>query len=113
MATTTPVFTSGITLPIERIATLCRKYDVEELAVFGSILRDDFGPESDVDFLVDFKNDDYGPWLGKLTDLEADLTALLGRPVELVPKEMLKWVVRDRILNSARVLYEDRRPLPG
>jgi len=96
-----------IVLPLDAIAELCRKYDLEELAIFGSALREDFGPDSDMDFLVVFKNDDYGAWMGKLTHFEDDLSALLGRKAEVVPKKDLKWVIRDRVLASCRVLYVD------
>jgi uncharacterized protein len=95
----------GITLPAEAIAQLCRKYGVLELAIFGSFLRGDFGPESDIDFLAVFANEDYGPWMGKLTGIEREMSALLGRRVDLVPKPMLKWVIRDRILAEAQPVY--------
>jgi predicted nucleotidyltransferase len=101
-------------LPMEAIAGLCRKYQVEELAVFGSVLRDDFRMDSDVDFLVTFQNHDYGPWMGKLTSLEKELSDLLHRKVDLVPKEGLKWVIRDRVLASAEVVHPDTyRKLQG
>jgi len=102
-----PSFNAQIELPIDAISALCRKYGVEQLAVFGSVLRDDFHADSDVDFLVVFQNNDYGPWMGKLTDLEAELSDLLQRKADLVPKEMLKWVIRDRVLASAKVIYEN------
>jgi predicted nucleotidyltransferase len=105
MSTTTRAFRSHITLPADRIAALCDKYQVNELSVFGSVLRDDFGPESDVDFLVVFAHDDYGPWMGKLTGLETELSELLGRRVDLVPKPLLKWVIRDRVLAEAEPIY--------
>ena len=98
----------NITIPRDRLADLCRRFGVEELSIFGSALREDFRPPSDVDFLVVFKNNDYGPWLSKLTGLEGALAKLLGRNVDLVPKEGLKWVIRDRVLQSAQVVYEDR-----
>ena len=98
---------ANLNVSAEQIAGLCRKYGVEELSVFGSILRDDFAPDSDVDFLVVFRNNDYGPWMGKLTDMEIDLSKLLNRRVDLVPKKSLKWVIRDRVLASARVVYVD------
>ena len=75
-----------IHLPLEAIESLCRKYGVEELSVFGSVLRDDFGPDSDIDFLVRFQNDDCGPWMGKLLDLEQELSRLLGRKVDVVTR---------------------------
>jgi predicted nucleotidyltransferase len=78
MATLTTIARHGITLPTEQIAKLCRDLEVVELAVFGSFLRDDFGPESDIDFLAVFKNGDLGPWMGKRQLLETLLSALLG-----------------------------------
>jgi len=97
----------SIVLPFDAIAELCRKYELEELAIFGSALRDDFGPDSDMDFLAVFKNDDYGPWMGKLTHFEADLSAIVRRKADVIPKKDLKWVIRDRVLSSCRVLYVD------
>ncbi len=105
MSLTTRAVQADIGLPEDRIAELCEKYRVTELSVFGSILRDDFGPESDVDFLVVFDHDDYGPWMGKLSGLEAELSVLLGRKVDLVPKPLLKWVIRDRVLAEAQPIY--------
>jgi len=91
------------------IADLCRKYGVEELAIFGSVLRDDFQADSDLDFLVVFEDDDYGPWMGKLTELEEDLSGLLGRKVDLVSKRAIEqsenYIRRRHILDSAKVIY--------
>jgi len=99
----------GITLPADQITDLCRELDVLELAVFGSFLRDDFGPESDIDFLVVFKNDDLGPWMGKLQRLETRLSALLGREVDAVSKRDVEasenWIRRNHILGTAQVIY--------
>ena len=85
MITTSPFERHGVSLPLGRIAEICRKYDVVELSVCGSVLRDDFGPESDVDFLAVFDDDDYGPWMGKLQEMERELSTLVGRQVDLVP----------------------------
>jgi predicted nucleotidyltransferase len=90
---------------MDRIAAWCEKYQVEELSVFGSVLRDDFGPESDVDFLVVFANEDYGPWMGKVTGLESEFSEPLGRKVDLVPKPLLKGVIRDPVLSEAQPIY--------
>ena len=105
MSNTGTISRAGIQLPMDQIAVLCEKYAVAELSAFGSVLRDDFGPESDVDFLVRFDKDDYGPWMGKLTGLERELSELLCRKVNLVPKPLLKWVIRDRILAEAQAIY--------
>jgi uncharacterized protein len=83
---------------------LCRKYGVEKHAVFGSVLRDDFAPESDVDFLVALRDHDYGPWLNKLQHTSAGLGALLGREVDLAPIESVlqseNWIRRNQILGT-------------
>jgi predicted nucleotidyltransferase len=99
----------GITLPADEIANPCRELDVVELAVFGSFLHDDSGPESDIDFLAVFKNDDLGPWMGKLQRLAARLSALLGREVDVVSKSDVEasenWIRREHILGTAQVIY--------
>jgi predicted nucleotidyltransferase len=109
MGITTAISRHGITLPTDRIAALCQRYGVRELSVFGSLLRDDFTPDSDVDFLVTFRDNDPGPWMGKLTQMEDDLSALLGRKVDLVPKESVlkseNWIRRNHILGTAQVIY--------
>jgi len=105
MSKATTISRPAIHLPMDRIAALCEKYQVEELSVFGSVLRGDFGPESDVDFLVVFDKDDYGPWMGNVTGLETELSELLRHKVDLVPKPLLKWVIRDRILAEALPIY--------
>ena len=72
-----------------RLAELCRKWKVTELSLFGSILRDDFGPESDVDVLVVFLAD--VPWsMWDLMDMREELRNLFGRTVRLVEKEALR-----------------------
>jgi predicted nucleotidyltransferase len=99
----------NIELPLAEIAELCLKYDVEELAVFGSALRDDFRSDSDVDFLVVFKNNDAGPWMCKFTELQDELSRLLGRPVDVIDKRGVEqsenYIRRKHILSSARTVY--------
>lgn len=101
---------ASVDLPCEAIAELCRKHGVKELAVFGSALRDDFTANSDVDFLVQFLNDDAGPWMSKYQALEEELSHLVHRKVDLVSRRAVEqnpnWLIRRAILNSARVLYE-------
>jgi hypothetical protein len=103
------VIRETIDLPMEDIARLCRRYDVRELAIFGSASRDDFGPDSDVDFLVTFEGNDCGPWMSKLTELEEEISALLQREVDVVHKRGIEqsrnWIRRKAILDSARVVY--------
>ena len=86
-----------------RLAQLCRRYGIAELAVFGSVARETAGPDSDVDLLyVRMPGNDLGMGYFALQD---DLESLLGRPVDLVAKDGLNWIVRDEVLADARVLY--------
>ena len=94
-----------IDIPDSRLAELCRKWKVREFSLFGSILREDFSPLSDVDVLVSF--DPAAPWsLWDLMEMKEQLEALFGRSVDLVEKEALRnpWRKR-RILNSYEVVY--------
>lgn len=94
----------NITLSVDAIAKLCRKYFVRELALFGSVLRDDFSNDSDVDFLVDFEEDATISFF-ELTRLQRALSDLIGRKVDLVLKDGLKPIIRDRVIDSAKVIY--------
>ena len=91
-------------LPLEEIAALCRRYRVRELALFGSALRDDFRPDSDLDLLVTFDPEAEIGFL-ELAGLQRELATLLGRTVDLVPKRGLKPTIRDDVLASTRLLY--------
>src|SRR5438034_4438290 len=94
-------------LPIEELARLCRKFDVTEMRVFGSALRDDFRPESDVDLLITF-----APGARQtLLDVVAfrdELSSLLGRKVDLVSRTAVERsrnrARRDEILSTAQVV---------
>src|SRR5438309_9549382 len=98
-----------VDLPLEAIARLCCRYDVQELSIFGSALRDDFRDDSDVDFLARFRNNDLGPWLSKLTDFERELSEMLGRKVDVVSRPAVEasenYLRRRHILVSARTIY--------
>jgi predicted nucleotidyltransferase len=94
-------------LAIDRrlIDQFSRRWRVKELALFGSALREDFGPESDVDVLVSFESD--APWtLWDLSRMRAELTEIFGREVDLLEKEGLKNpFLRRAILPTKRVIY--------
>jgi predicted nucleotidyltransferase len=83
---------------------VCLAYHVTSLWLFGSVLRADFHPESDIDILVEF---DAGAQVGLLTlaGLQRELTRLLGRNVDLVPLRGLKPGVREGILTARQLLY--------
>jgi|GEM_PF-567224 len=99
-----------IDLPLDAIARVCETFGVSELAVFGSVLRDDFDPaRSDVDILVRFINNDAGPFWGKYMDMEEELEALLGRKVDVVSWKAIEQsrnpYRRNHILKHARRVY--------
>jgi hypothetical protein len=91
-------------IPLEELAGFCRQYQVRELALFGSMLRQDHRPDSDIDLLVSFQPAARVTFL-TLTRMQRELEALLGRKVDLVPKDGVKPVIRDDVLATARVLY--------
>ncbi len=91
-------------IPCEELARFCRQYQVRDLALFGSRLRQEHRPESDVDLLVSFQPAARVTFL-TLAKMQRELEALLGLKVDLVPKDGLKPVIRAHILATARVLY--------
>ena len=91
-------------IPFAELAHFCRQYQVRELALFGSMLRQDRRPESDIDLLVSFQPTARVTFL-TLARMQRELATLLGRKVDLVPKDGLKPVIREHILATARVLY--------
>jgi predicted nucleotidyltransferase len=93
-----------IIIPPQSLADFCRRNRIRHLGLFGSVLRDDFRPDSDVDVLVEFEPD-AAVSLFTLADIQDELAALLGRPVDLVPRDGLKPVIRDEVLASEHVLY--------
>jgi uncharacterized protein len=88
----------------DQIAELCRRYGIAELSVFGSVARGDDRPDSDVDLLYVSASDSKNS-LWELWDLRDELAQLLGRKVDLVPKNSLHWVIRDQVLTEARPVY--------
>ena len=88
----------------EELTDFCRRYQVRELALFGSMLGPDFDSSSDVDRLVTFEPAARVTFL-TLARMQRELEALLGRPVDLIPKDGLKPVIRNQVLATARVLY--------
>ena len=94
-----------LTVPRNEIADFCRRWRVTEFALFGSAVRDDFGPQSDVDVLVRFEKD--AAWsLFDLVDMQDELKAVFGREVHLVEAECLHNPFRRaEILRTREVLY--------
>lgn len=98
-----------LSLPQEKIAEFCRKWNVSEFALFGSVLREDFRPDSDVDVLVSFPSYEATPSLFDHVDMQDELVEIFGRPVDLLTRggvEDSRNPIRKRaILESARVVY--------
>jgi len=93
----------GIEIAEDTIADFCRRHRIRRLAVFGSILRDDFRPDSDVDVLVEFEP---GTRLGlKFFSIERELAQLFGRTVDLNTPQDLSRYFRQDILREAQELY--------
>ncbi|MDZ7778675.1 MAG: nucleotidyltransferase family protein [Gemmatimonadota bacterium] len=86
-----------------RLAELCKKHDVRVLKLFGSAVRGDDRPDSDIDLLVEFEGDKS---LFDLIGLELELEEFLGRDVDLLTEPALSPYLRDRILASTSVIYE-------
>ena len=93
-----------VNVDAERLAELCRRWGIRELALFGSAVRSDFGPDSDVDLLVDFEP---GTVLGfRVFELERELSHLFGgRRIDLVPRKFLHPRLRQRVLAEAQTQY--------
>jgi len=105
MTTNTP----NIRLPLDILAGFCRRWKITQLSLFGSALRDDFSPGSDLDFLVTF--DAHARWsLLDHVEMEDELTRLLGRRVDLISRRAVErshnWIRRQAILQTAQVIYE-------
>ena len=92
----------------KRIAVFCRKWKIMELSLFGSVLRDDFSPTSDVDVLIAFAPDSQWSLLDHVA-MEEELGQIIGRPVDLVTRRSVErsenWIRRKAILSTAEPLY--------
>ena len=91
-----------------KLSGFCERYHIRRLALFGSALRDDFGPQSDVDVLVDFMPG-HVPGFFRLFDMEEELSAIFGgRKVDLRTPEDLSRYFRDKVVAEAQVQYVRR-----
>jgi predicted nucleotidyltransferase len=86
-----------------KIAEFCRRHHVRKLSLFGSVLRDDFGPDSDVDVLVEFEPS-HVPGLSFLS-MEEELSKILGRKADLNTSGFLSPYFREQVLSEAEVHY--------
>jgi predicted nucleotidyltransferase len=93
-----------IDIPVREMRDFCQRHHIRQLALFGSVLRDDFGPESDVDVLVEFEPEARIGY-ARFFRLQDELTALLGREVDLFTPNSLKPFARERAMQSKAVIY--------
>jgi predicted nucleotidyltransferase len=93
-------------LPQDAIRDFCRAHAVRELAVFGSAVRDDFRGDSDVDVLIDLAPDARVGLIG-LQRMRDELSALIGRPVDLLTRSSLNRHIRDEVLREARIIHAE------
>lgn len=100
----TAISQAKIEIPAGQIADLCRRHCIRELALFGSVLRDDFSPESDIDVLVEFEPNARLGYLGFFR-LQDELAELFGREVDLFTPNSLKPFARETAMQTKRVIY--------
>jgi hypothetical protein len=98
-------------VPQSQLAEFCRRWQIEEFALFGSVLRDDFNPESDLDVLVTFSPEASWGLLDHLR-MEQELSSLLNREIDLFTRRAVEqsynWMRRQEILRTAEVIYGTR-----
>ena len=95
-----------IVIPRAETEAFCKRHHIRRLAVFGSALRDDFRPDSDIDVLVEFEPA-HTPGLFGMARLERELSALLGRKVDLRTPEDLSRYFRQQVMEEAEVQYAE------
>ena len=100
-----------ITLPMKKIEDFCHRWKIFEFALFGSVLRDDFNANSDIDVMIQFdENSHYN--LFDLVKMEDELKVIFNRDVDLVTRKGIissrNYLRRENILNSAKTIYESR-----
>lgn len=100
----------AIALPQEEIAQFCQRWKVQEFYLFGSVLRDDFRPDSDIDVMVQFAPD--ARWGLEIVDMKQDLEEIFRRKVDFLTKKSIEesenWIRRKEILETARLIYVQR-----
>jgi uncharacterized protein len=104
-----------IDLPMKPIAEFCDCWQVTEFALFGSVLRDDFRPDSDIDVMVQFHPEAH-PTFSTLDQMEVALKAIFHREIDLITRQSIEasrnYLRRQEILSTAQIIYESRSPIP-
>jgi uncharacterized protein len=103
-------------LPMEKIAEFCDRWQVSEFALFGSVLRDDFGPESDIDVMVQFHSSAH-PTFATLDQMETELKTIFNRDIDMITRAGIEtsrnYLRRNEILSSAQVIYATGSSIPA
>ena len=98
---------ASIAIDQKKLAEFCQRHRIRKLSLFGSVLREDYRPDSDIAVLVEFERD-HGPGFIGLVKMERELSLLLGgRKVDLVTEKFLNHRIRNRILADAEVQYAE------
>lgn len=107
---------TAIDLPLKKIAEFCHQWQVTEFALFGSVLRDDFRLDSDIDVMVQFHPDAH-PTFCTLDQMEAELKTIFGRDIDLITRQGIatsrNYLRRHEILSSAQVIYATGSSIPA
>lgn len=102
---------NDVPIPNERLEEFCRRWKIVELRIFGSAIREDFRPDSDLDLLVRFASDADWSLLDHVA-MEEELTSIAGRKVDLVSQRAIErssnWIRRKSILESAEPYFASR-----
>ncbi len=107
---------AAIDLPMDKIAKFCDRWQVTEIALFGSVLREDFRPDSDIDVMVEFHPEAH-PTFSTLDQMEAELKTIFDRDVDLITRQGIatsrNYLRRHEILSSAQVIYATGSSIPA
>ena len=105
------MFLSPGLFPEDKIADFCRRWNVRELSLFGSVVRSDFGSESDIDILIDFDEDSHWGLFDHI-QMQRELEEIFGRKVDLISKRAVinsgNRVIRQEIQQNAQVIFSSR-----
>ena len=93
-----------LNVDLSALQAFCKRWKVSELSLFGSVLREDFSPDSDIDVLISWLPDAHVTLL-TMGDMAEELELILGRKVDLVSKRGLKPVIREQVINSSQQIY--------
>jgi predicted nucleotidyltransferase len=110
----TDMSVNAIELPMEKIAEFCDRWQVIEFSLFGSVLRGDFRPDSDIDVMVQFHSEAH-PTFSTLDQMEAELKTIFRRDIDLITRHGIEasrnYLRRQAILSSAQVIYATGSPV--